>query len=133
MRLLNRTTRRVSLTEAGHQFCGKSRHVLDVMDEAEAEVAGLQAVPRGILRISCVVTLAERWMSQIIADFLLNYPEVEIDLLETDRPVDLIRDDVDLALVTGKLADSSYRVRQLSSFERVVVGAPQYLDRAGRP
>ena len=133
VRLLNRTTRQVGLTEAGERFYARGREVLRGFEAAEEDVLGLQSEPRGLLRVSCVVTLAERWMPEIIAGFLARYPEMTLELRETDRPVDLIDEGVDVAIVTGALADSSHRVRRLSGFQRFVVAAPSYLDLRGRP
>ena len=132
-RLLNRTTRQVSLTDAGERFYARGRDLLHGFEAAEEEVLGLQSEPRGLLRISCVVTLAERWMPGILADFLAGYPETAVELRETDRPIDLIGEGVDVAIVSGALADSSHRVRRLSGFHRFVVAAPDYLERRGRP
>ena len=133
VRLLNRTTRRISLTEAGERYYARGRDVLAGFEAAEAGVAGLQSVPKGLLRVSCVVTLAERWMPSIIADFMARYPYVSVELRETDKPVDLIEEGVDVALVTGALADSSAIVRKLSGFSRHVVASPDYWARHGRP
>jgi len=133
VRLLHRTTRRISLTEAGTRFYANGRDVLSGFEAAEADVVGLQTAPKGTLKVSCVVTLAERWMPPIIAEFLAQYPDVSVDLIETDRPVDLIGDGVDVALVTGALPDSSHLVRRLSGFQRLVVASPAYLDRMGWP
>lgn len=132
-RLLHRTTRRLSLTEAGERFYANGRILLDDFEAAEADVSGLESAPTGTLRVSCVVTLAERWMPSIIASFLNACPRVSVDLIETDRPVDLIADGVDVALVTGALEDSSHVIRRLSGFHRLVVASPDYLRRHGRP
>jgi DNA-binding transcriptional LysR family regulator len=132
-RLLHRTTRRLSLTEAGERFYAQGRKLLDDFEAAEADASGLEAAPKGTLRVSCVVTLAERWMPSIIASFMRAYPDVSVELIETDRPVDLIGDGIDVALVTGVLEDSSHVVRRLSGFHRLVVASPEYLDRNGRP
>ena len=133
VRLLNRTTRRLSLTEAGERFYIRCKAILDEIDETEADVTGLQLVPKGRLRISCVVAIAERYLANILADFMQRYPDIEIEVLETDRPVDLIADVVDIALVAGKLEDSSYRARQISAFQRKVVAAPAYIEKHGLP
>lgn len=133
VRLLNRTTRRVSLTEAGERYYTRGRDVLAGFEAAEADVVGLQSVPKGLLRVSCVVTLAERWMPAVIADFMVCCPGVSVELRETDRPVDLIEEGVDVALVTGALEDSSAIVRKLSGFSRHVVASPDYWARHGRP
>ncbi|MEZ5591736.1 MAG: LysR family transcriptional regulator [Gammaproteobacteria bacterium] len=133
VRLLNRTTRRLSLTEAGERFYIRCKAILDEIDASEADVMGLQQVPKGRLRISCVVAIAERYMAGIMATFMQRYPAIEIEVLETDRPVDLIADVVDIALVAGKLEDSSYRARQLTTFQRIIAAAPAYLAKHGTP
>lgn len=133
VRLLHRTTRQISLTEAGARFYSQTRDILISLEEAEADVIGRQSMPKGTLKISCVVTLAERWLPQIIADFLARYPDIFVDLIETDRPVDLIDDGVDVALATGSLANSSHMIRKLAGFQRLVVASPAYLKRMGNP
>lgn len=133
VRLLQRTTRRVSATEEGLRFYERSRDLLEGLAEAEAEVAGQKSTPRGHLRVACVVTLAERWMPPILADFMARCPEVSVELRETDRPVDLMAEEVDVALVTGPQKDSSYVARRLSGFQRMVVAAPAYLAAHGQP
>lgn len=132
-RLIHRTTRRLSLTEAGERFYADGRRLLEGFEAAEAGISGMEAHLRGTLRVSCVVTLAERWMPQTIASFLSDFPHISVELIETDRPVDLIGEGVDVALVTGALNDSSHVIRRLSGFRRLVVASPQYLDRNGRP
>jgi DNA-binding transcriptional LysR family regulator len=132
-RLIQRTTRRLNLTEAGERFFDNGRSLLDGFEAAEADVSGLESVPSGTLRVSCVVTLAERWMPSTIASFLNAHAGVSVELIETDRPVDLIGDGVDVALVTGALEDSSHVIRRLSGFQRLVVASPDYLDRHGYP
>ena len=132
-RLLHRTTRQLSLTEAGERFYANGRSLLDEFESAEADVTGLESAPTGTLRIGCVVTLAERWMPSIIASFLNAYPRISVELIETDRPIDLIADGIDVALVTGTLDDSSHVIRRLCGFHRLVVASPDYLRRKGRP
>lgn len=133
VRLLNRTTRRLTLTDAGALYHDSVRELLTGFEAVEADLAGLSLEPKGKLRMSCVVTLAERWIPDILTEFLATYPRVEIELIETDQPVDLIESRVDLALVTGALKDSSHIVRRVSEFQRLVVASPDYLARCGCP
>ena len=132
-RLLQRTTRRLSLTEAGERFYAHGRSLLDDFEAAESDISGREATPTGTLRVSCVVALAERWMPSIITSFLNAHPRVSVELIETDRPVDLISEGVDVALVTGALKDSSHVIRRLCGFHRLVVASPDYLEQNGRP
>lgn len=133
VRLLNRTTRRLSLTEAGERFFARSRTILGDIGEIEGEVADLQARPRGRLRVSCVVTLAQRQMAPILAAFMTAYPEISVELWETERPLDLLPDTVEVALVSGAIEDSGFQQRRLAEFRRLVCAAPAYLDRHGTP
>lgn len=133
VRLLNRTTRKVGLTESGQRFYNRGRDVLRSFEEAEADATDLASEPGGHLQVSCVVTLAERWMPEVIAGFLNQYPRISLDLHETDRPIDLIGDGVDVALVAGQLDDSSYIARKLFEFSRVVVASPGYAKKHGLP
>ena len=133
VRLLTRTTRRLSLTEAGERFFARSRAILGDIGEIESEVADLQARPRGRLRVSCVVTLAQRQMAPILAGFMAAYPEITVELWETERPLELLPDRVEVALVSGPVEDSSLRQRRLADFRRLVCAAPAYLAHQGTP
>ena len=133
VRLLNRTTRRISLTEAGERMFNHGKSILAELSEAEAEVTNLNTAPRGRLRVSCVRTLAERQMGPIFADFMVKYPDVSLDIWEHAHPHELVAESVDVALITGELDSSSHIIRSIAKFKRVICAAPSYLRKHGTP
>jgi DNA-binding transcriptional LysR family regulator len=132
-RLLNRTTRRLSLTEAGSTFYHRSRLGLRELEEAEAEVSHLQNAPRGELRINCPMSFGILHISPAIPRFLALYPELSVDMSLDDRWVDLVEEGFDLAIRIGELPDSSLIARRLGPCRHLVCGAPEYFKRRGVP
>ena len=132
-RLLQRTTRRMSLTEAGAGFLEHCRRVVAEAEAAESAVGALQAEPRGVLRVNAPMTFGTMHLAAAIPDFLARYPQVHVDLALNDRVVDLLDEGYDVAVRIGRLADSSLVARRLAPARRVMVAAPAYLDRRGRP
>ncbi|MBE7939365.1 MULTISPECIES: LysR family transcriptional regulator [Ramlibacter] len=135
VRLLQRTTRRLSLTEAGESF---HRHCVEMREAAEAAeeaVALVHEAPRGTIRVSCPVTLAQSTVGHLVPGFLARHPEVRVDMLVTNRVVDLVQEGVDVALrVRPTLDDSgSLIVKPLAVTHAVLVASPALLDRLGRP
>ncbi|MCJ0763162.1 LysR family transcriptional regulator [Variovorax terrae] len=135
VRLLQRTTRRLSLTEAGELY---HRHCVAMRDEAEAAaeaVAQVQTEVRGTIRVSCPVTLAQTVVGPILPRFLAQHPQVRVDMLVSNRVVNLVEEGVDVALrVRPTLDDSgSLVVKQLGSGGTVLVASPAQLERQGRP
>lgn len=133
VRLLNRTTRRVSPTELGLAYYDRARVVLREADEAESMVAAMQATPRGALRVSVPVSFGVRQIGPAVAEFLCRYPEVDVNLVFDDRFVELIAEGFDLAIRIGVLADSSLKVRKLAEVRRVLAASPAYLAEMGTP
>lgn len=132
-RLLHRTTRRMSLTEAGAGFLEHCRRVVAEAEAAESAVGALQAEPRGTLRVNAPMTFGTMHLAAVIPDFLARYPQVNVDLVLNDRLVDLLDEGFDVAVRIGRLADSSLVARKLAPARRVLVASPGYLDRRGRP
>ncbi|HTH17480.1 MAG TPA: LysR family transcriptional regulator [Magnetospirillum sp.] len=132
-RLLQRTTRRMSLTEAGAGFLEHCRRVVAEAEAAESAVGALQAEPRGMLRVNAPMTFGTMHLASAIPDFLARYPQVSVDLALNDRLVDLLDEGFDVAVRIARLADSSLVARRLAPARRVIVAAPSYLDRRGRP
>lgn len=135
VRLLNRTTRRVSLTEAGSLYYEQITRVLDDLDAADGSLGPLQQVPKGVLRISAPTTLTLLSpLSRAMPKFLACYPEVSIDLRMDDRRVNIVEEGFDIALrAVDNLEDSSLVSRKLMTTPHVVACAPSYLDRFGAP
>ncbi len=133
VRLLNRTTRAVSVTEAGQRFLAGARRILADLAEIEQAAAGQGKAPRGELRVTAPIVFGRHHVLALVTDFLALYPDVEVRLLLLDRPVDLVEDGVDVAIRIGALADSSAIATRVGGLRRVVVAAPSYVKRRGRP
>ena len=135
VRLLNRTTRRLSLTEAGSLYYGQITRVLDELDAADSSLGPLQQVPKGNLRISAPTTLTLLTpLSRALPKFLERYPELSVDLRMEDRRVNIVEEGFDLAIrAVDDLGDSSLVSRKLMTTSHVVCGAPSYFDRVGVP
>jgi DNA-binding transcriptional LysR family regulator len=133
VRLLNRTTRAVSLTDAGERFLLGARRVLADLAEIEQAAAGLGAAPRGELSVTAPILFGRLHVLPIVTDFLERFPDVTVRLMLFDRPVDLVEEGIDAAVRVGALADSSAIATRLGHLRRVVVAAPDYLERRGMP
>ncbi len=133
VRLLNRTTRRVSPTELGLAYYDRARSVLAEAGEADRMVTAMQATPKGSLRVSAPVTFGVRPLAAVVADFLAAFPEVDVNLVLDDRFVEVVAEGFDLAIRIGVLADSSLKARKLAETRMVIAAAPAYLAAAGTP
>ncbi|WP_119168956.1 LysR family transcriptional regulator [Algihabitans albus] len=132
-RLLNRTTRQLSLTEAGAAFFERCQRVEAEALAAEEAVTHLAEAPRGLLKVNSALSFGVRHIAPALPAFLAMCPELEVDLSLNDRPVDLVEEGYDLAIRIGKLDDSSLVARRLAPMRRFLFAAPDYLARAGRP
>ncbi|GGO30344.1 transcriptional regulator [Gemmobacter aquaticus] len=132
-RLLNRTSRSVSLTEAGAIYLAAVRPLLEGLDEAGARLAQSTIDPRGTLKMSLPVWLAEPGFVRVLAAYRARYPEVTLDLDLSGRPVNLVEDGYDLALRVSPALDEGLIARRLVDITFHVVAAPPLLDRIGRP
>lgn len=133
IRLINRSTRRLALTHEGELYYQSSRDVLRAIEAAEAEIASARTAPRGRLRVHVFPTFAVDHLSAALPDFLARYPRISFDFLVTNRAVDLLAENVDLALRVGELTDSTMVARRISALTQVVCASPKYLARHGRP
>ncbi|MEO7391991.1 MAG: LysR substrate-binding domain-containing protein [Ramlibacter sp.] len=135
VRLLQRTTRKLSLTEAGELFHRHSVAVREEADAASEAVAQVQSEPRGTIRVVCPVTIAQSTVGPLIPLFLERYPQVRIDMQVSNRVVDLVQEGIDVALrVRPTLEDSgSLIVKNLGNTQALLVASPVQLDREGRP
>jgi DNA-binding transcriptional LysR family regulator len=133
VRLLNRSTRNVRLTEAGIAYRDRMREILAEIEETEAAVAQLNTQPRGQLRLMAPTSYGSFHLARAITAYQARFPDVNVDLLLADRPPDLINDGLDLAIQVGELADSNCVARILARVRVVVCGAPSYFERAGEP
>jgi len=132
-RVLHRTTRRQSLTDAGHVYYERCKRLIADIEEAETSANELGAEPRGRLRITSPVTFGARRLAPALAEFLERYPAIGIDLVLNDGPVDLVEDGFDAAIRIGPLVDSGMIARPLQPYRSIVCAAPAYLARRGRP
>ncbi|MGV2289100.1 LysR family transcriptional regulator [Trinickia sp. YCB016] len=133
MRLISRTTRRQSLTEAGRAFYERSKAVLAEVEAAEALADSLQAVPRGKLRVNAPVSWGAYSLTPMLARYVRKYPEVSVDLTLTDRVVDLIDEGYEAVIRVAPIADSGLIARPLAPFRLVVCASPAYLAEYGTP
>jgi DNA-binding transcriptional LysR family regulator len=132
-RLLHRTTRALTLTEAGRGYFEQAARILADLAEANASVGQLQAAPRGRLRVSAPMSFGFLHLASAVPDFLERYPDVEIELALNDRYVDLVNEGFDMAVRIGKLEDSSLVARKLAPSRRTISAAPAYLQKRGTP
>ena len=132
-RLLNRTTRRVSLTEAGAACLLSSRRLLEDYAALVEETAESQRSARGLLRITGPKVFGEDVLAGVVADFMRAHPRIQVDLALEERTVDLIGEGYDLAIRIGRLTDSSLVARRLVDFPYLICAAQDYLERRGTP
>ena len=132
-RLLNRTTRRLSLTEAGSELYRRSVRALEEIENAELEVARFQTEPRGTLRVSAPMSFSILHLGSAIPRFLDRYPGVAVELIHDDRQVDLVDEGYDVAIRIGRLQDSNLVARRITPCRQVMCAAPAYLAKRGAP
>lgn len=132
-RLLNRSTRSLSLTHAGEIYYERVRRILSEVAETNAAVAQLEASPRGQLRLNAPVVFGRRHVAPHLSEFIERFPDVSIDLTLTDHFVDVIESGADVVVRVGGLNDSSLIARRLAPNRRVLVASPAYLERFGAP
>ncbi len=134
VRLLNRTTRRMSLTEAGSTYYERVVRILDDLDDADGTLGAMQQEPRGRLRVSAPMTVTLTCLSSVIPTFLSRYPDLSLDLRLDDRRVDIVEEGFDVAIRgSDNLESSGLIARKLMTMFHVVCGAPSYFERHGRP
>ena len=130
-RLLQRTTRKLNLTDVGRTYYDYCARIIGDVEEAERTVGSLQGSPRGLLRVTAPINMT--FLGPIVSDFLERYPDVRLELFCTGRAVDLVEERFDLGIRAGALADSTLIARGLGSAKWFLVGAPVYFQRRGRP
>ncbi len=133
VRLLQRTTRNISLTEAGQIYYERVSKILGDLDEAQLAITQLQAKPKGILRINVAIPLGERKIVPLIPKFLALYPELKVDLTLDDHAIDLVEERVDISIRIGRMSDSSIVARKLADNQFVICASPQYFETHGHP
>jgi DNA-binding transcriptional LysR family regulator len=132
-RLLHRTTRQLSLTDAGSSYVAACRRILEEIGEAERAATGEYATPKGELVVTAPIVFGRLHVVPVIAEFLAHYREIDINLMLTDRVVHLMDEHVDVAVRIGELPDSALVAKKVGSVRRVVCGSPDYLTEHGSP
>jgi DNA-binding transcriptional LysR family regulator len=133
VRLLNRTTRRLALTAEGEMFLDRSRRILDAIEAAESEVASTRRAAQGHLRVHAFPTFALDHLAAVLPEFLARYPRITFEFLVTNRVVDLVDANIDIALRVGPLNDSAFVARKITDLTQIVCASPAYLKRHGTP
>jgi len=133
VRLLNRTTRKIHLTEAGARYHLRAQQILNDIDDAENELGALQTEARGLLRISAPTSFAIHHMATLLSQFQQAHPSVGIDLQLSDRKVDIVEEGFDIALRIGRLKSSSLIAKWIAPVRVVMCASPEYLKRYGTP
>ncbi|MEO6014740.1 MAG: LysR family transcriptional regulator [Devosia sp.] len=133
VRLMNRTTRKLSLTEAGESYYREASQLLQQLDDLDASILDQTAAPRGLLRVSAARNFGEMILAPAIFAFLADHPEVQLDLRLEDRFVDLVEEGIDVALRISAAQDSSLIARKIADMRHAVVASPIYLDAHGMP
>ena len=132
-RLLNRTSRHVSLTESGALYFEQARQMLEALDEVEAAVGRTAVTPKGTLRLSAPVWMANPAFAEVLADYHRRYPAVRVDIDLSGRVVNLVEEGFDLALRATTSPNSGLIARAIAKISFLLVASPAYLDRTGRP
>lgn len=132
-RLLNRTTRSLSLTDVGASFYERCREALAQLDHAESEVSESRGIPRGRLRVDVPVSLGRRIIVPALPRFIAQYPEISVHMSMNDRVIDLVQEGIDAALRVGNLSDSSLVARRIGQLRGVTCASPEFIERYGVP
>lgn len=132
-RLVNRTTRSVSLTPEGETFARYASQILEQVREMEDAIAGSPADPHGRLRINATLGFGRTTIAPLVSEFARRYPHVDIQFVVTDKPIDLVEGAFDMAIRFGELPDQRLRARRLMSNRRFLCASPKYLERHGVP
>lgn len=133
VRLLNRTTRKLTTTEIGRAFYDNARRVIETLDEAEAVVSSFSGKPQGVIRLTAPLGLGRRLIAPLIPDFCRENPGIEFRLRLSDRNVNIIEDGIDLAFFLGEPQDSGLKWRKIADCARLLVASPGYLAERGTP
>lgn len=133
VKLLNRTTRHVSLTDEGTVYYERARLALDELKEAAAQIQDLKTTPRGTLRISAPLSFGHMHLLPILSGFAKKYPDVTLEIALEDRHIDVMADGFDVAIRIGTMPDSSLVCKSLAECPLLLVASPDYIKRYGKP
>ncbi|MEZ9230501.1 LysR family transcriptional regulator [Vibrio amylolyticus] len=133
VKLLHRTTRKVTLSEAGQLYFQQCKHLVEGLEIAELAVTQMQTSPKGLLKVTAPVTYGETHLAPLIHQFLSLYPQIDLELTLSNQKLDLIEQGVDVAIRLGRLEDSTLIAKRLSERQLYVCASPDYLERNGEP
>lgn len=133
IRLVNRTTRSMSLTSEGELYFSHAARILTQIDELEQLISSSRATPKGLIRVNASLGFGRRHIGPALAAFFAQYPEVEIQLEISDHPLDLATHGFDLGIRFGTLPDAAFHARKIASNRRLLCASPLYLDKYGTP
>jgi len=133
IKLLNRTTRYVRVTDAGQRYLDDCKRILAQVTEADEAAIGINAAPRGHLVITAPVLFGRMYVMPCVVEYLQKYPDTEISALFVDRVVNMLDEGVDVALRVGELSDSSFKAIKVGTVRRVVCASPAYIEKYGLP
>jgi DNA-binding transcriptional LysR family regulator len=133
VKLLDRTTRHVRVTEAGQRYLDDARRIIAEVDEADDAVAGINAAPRGHLTVTAPVLFGRLYVMPGIVDYLQRYPAMDVSTVFVDRVTNLLEEGIDVGVRIGELPDSSMRAVPVGRVRRMIVASPSYLEKHGAP
>ncbi len=133
VRLLQRTTRALHLTAEGEAFYAAARRIVSEIETIEDQISGQRDTPHGLLRVTTSLAFATHQLAPVILEFMARHPLVQLELLPTDRVIDMVEEGIDIALRIGRLADTSFMARKIGEDKRLICAAPAYLARHGTP
>lgn len=133
VRLLQRTTRALHLTAEGEVFHATARRILAEIETLENQVSGQSSTPQGLLRVTTSLAFSTHQLTPVLPEFLARYPQVRLEVLPTDRVVDMVEEGMDVALRIGRLADTSFMARKIGEDRRLICAAPAYVAQHGAP
>ena len=133
VRLLNRTTRRVSLTHEGEVYLESARRIIDEIEELERLVSSSRASPKGLLRVNAPMGFGRSYIAPAISDFAKKYPDIEVQLHLTDHPLVMADESIDVGIRFGEIPDSTLIARRIAPNRRLLCASPMYLKERGRP
>jgi DNA-binding transcriptional LysR family regulator len=133
VRLLQRTTRALHLTQEGEVFYAAAKRIVGEIETLENQIAGQSSTPSGVLRVTTSLAFSTHQLAPVLSEFLARYPLVRFELLPTDRVIDMVEEGIDIAIRIGRLADTSFMARKIGEDKRLICAAPSYLARHGTP
>ncbi len=133
IRLLNRTTRTISLTDAGRAYFERCSQIVIDAENAERSISQLQDKPRGLLRVNAPVSFSSAYLLDYLSEFMSSFPEITLEIEFNDRMIDVVAEAYDVVIRAGKIKNSNLVARKFTSSKSVVVASPDYLKKNGRP